>query len=294
MNPLEILSAIPKWKSAAPSQIVDSPAFAAACRLGETPETLRLGAVEGGDTLNLSILFGDIPHVIRLSRSPRFQDLDKVWDSRADVPAPVLLALVEKECGALFQMLENVVRRQLRLVGLADVAGSDAQMLFAQVSDISFALTRSDVVVTALGILRNLDVSNAELRGETFPADEEHAVFALSAADMASLDVGDALLLPEIDGVSSRLVVDRRFVVDETGVSPFSDDDRCRVISAEQRTVTLGDIFDSVDGAGGLVQKAGVAALRQLRLVKNGRTIACGRFDHLGDQPAFIVESRTP
>ena len=72
MKPLEILSAIPKWENATPGQIVDSPAFAMSCRLGETPETLRLGAVEVGDALDLSVLFGDEPHVLRLARSPRF------------------------------------------------------------------------------------------------------------------------------------------------------------------------------------------------------------------------------
>ena len=103
MKPLEILSAIPRWKTATPGQIVDSPAFARACRMGETPETRRLGAVEAGDTLDLSILFGDEPHVLRLARSPRFKELDRIWDGRADVPEPILLALVEKDAGPLLQ-----------------------------------------------------------------------------------------------------------------------------------------------------------------------------------------------
>ena len=291
MRPLEILSSIPKWKNATSAQIVESPAFAVVCRIGEETATLRLGAVEGGDTLDLSVLFGDIPHVLRISRSPRFQELDKVWDSRADVPEQILLALAEKDCGALFQMLENVVRRQMRLVGLAGESASDERMLFAQVSDISFALTRSDAVLTAFGILRNLDVSNEDLRGEAFSAEEEYAAFALSAADMASLAVGDALLLPEVGSASSRLVVDGRFVVGETGVSLFSDDGRCRVVSAEPRTVTLGELFDSADDGSGLVAKPGGAAPGQLRLVQNGKTVACGRFGSVGEQPALIIEA---
>ena len=291
MRPLDVLAAIPKWKNATPAEIVDSPAFAAACRLGEEAATLRFGAVEGGDTLDLSILFGNIPHVLRLSRSPRFQDLDKIWDSRADVPEPILLALAEKECGTLFQMLENAVRRQLRLVGLAESPGQDEQMLLAQVADISFALTRSKAVVGALGVLRNVDISNAELRAETFPSEEEYASFALPASDMSSLAVGDALLLPEFGGASSRLVVDGRFAVGETGVSLFSDAGLCRVVAAEPRTVTLGGLVDSVHDGSGLLQKPDGAKPGQLRLVQNGKTLACGRFDHVGDHPAFIIES---
>ena len=194
MKPLEILVAIPKWATATPDQILDSPAFAMPCRLGEEQVSLRLGAVQPGDTLDLAILFGDEPHSLRLARSPRFPELDKVWDSRADVPEPILLALVEKECGPLLQLLENAVRRQLRLVGLAANSDPDARMVFAQVNDVVFSLTRSETVTAAFGILRHLDFASPELRSETFTAETEYAAFALAAADLASLSVGDALL----------------------------------------------------------------------------------------------------
>ena len=156
MKPLEILVAIPKWAKAKPAEILDSPAFAMPCRLGEEQVSLRLGAVQPSDTLDLAILFGDEQHSLRLARSTRFPELDKVWDSRSDMPEPILLALVEKECGPLLQMLENAVRRQLRLVGLA-ASVADAQTLSVQVNDIVFSLTRSETVTAAFGILRHLN-----------------------------------------------------------------------------------------------------------------------------------------
>jgi len=291
MKPLEILSAIPRWKNATPGQIVDSPAFALACRLGETPETLRLGAVEAGDTLDLSILFGDEPHVLRLARSPRFKELDRLWDSRADVPEPILLALAEKDCGEFFQMLENAVRRQLRLAGLATAGeGSVGGMLLAQVADVTFALTRSDAVVSAIGTLRNLDLSHPSFREETLPAETEFAAFALSAANLTSLAVGDALLLPEIGSIPPRLVVDGRFAVDEKGVSPFADDGRCRILAAEPRVVALGELFDAAENT----SRIEAGAPGQLRLVQNGKTLVNGRLERLGEQPAFVVESPAP
>ena len=288
MKPLEILSAIPKWKDAAPGQIVDSPAFAMSCRLGETPETLRLGAVEVGDALDLSVVFGDEPHVLRLARSPRFKELDGIWDSRADMPEPILLALAEKDCGEFFQMLENAVRRQMRLAGLAPAGEvSGGGMLFAQVADVTFALTRSDAVVSAFGSLRNLDLSHPSFREETLLAETEYAAFALSAANLTSLAVGDALLLPEIGSIPPRLVVDGRFAVDEKGVSPFADDGRCRILAAEPRVVSLGELFDAAENP----RRPEGDAPSQLRLVQNGRTLVNGRLDKVGDQNAFLVES---
>lgn len=289
MKPLEILVAIPKWAKATPDQVLDSPAFAMPCRLGEEQVSLRLGAVQPSDTLDLAILFGDERHSLRLARSARFSELDKVWDSRADMPEPILLALVEKECGPLLQMLENAVRRQLRLVGLA-ASVADAQAVSVQVDDIVFSLTRSETVAAAFGILRHLDLASPDLRAETFASETEFAAFALSPADLASLSVGDALLVPEIGSVPPRLVVDGRFVVDESGVAPFADDGRCRVVAAEMRDVSLGDLFDAAENP----RRVEGEAPGQLRLTQGGKTIAYGRLDRLGEQPAFVIESPAP
>ena len=324
MKPLEILSALPQWAKARPEAIVDSPAFAMHCRLGEEPRVLRRAPVEPAEpeTLALSVAFGDEPHTLCVARSSRFPDLDKIWDSRADIPEPVLLALVEKECGPLFQMLENAVRKQMRLIGLGDASRGDAAAQSEDVGqgsqrilplclaasaetsrdEIVFSLTRSAAVVSALGVLRNLDLTHEAIRSQTLAAEVEYAAFAMPDSDLASIAPGDAVLLPEVGTLAPRRVVDGRFVVDENGVVPYEEDTMCRVRCATERTVSLGELFDASEDSRGDAEAQSAkslcdaAPLRegspvQLRLVKGGKVVAMGRFDRVGDQPALIIES---
>ena len=177
MKPFEIVSSLPQWSGLGPDAIVDLPAFALPCRLGDESATLVLGATHPVETISLSILLESEPHVLSIARSPRFKELDAIWDSRADVPEPILLALVEKDAGPLLQLVENAVRRQLKLVGLAEDEGPDARTLFAQVADIHFSLTRSATVTAAIGNLRNLDFTHETIRSVTLPALTEYAAF---------------------------------------------------------------------------------------------------------------------
>jgi len=289
MKSPEILSAIPRWRTASPEKLLESPAWAMPCRLGDEAETLRVADVKPCDTLDLSVLLDGERHVLSIVDSPRFADLHAMWPSRADVPEQILLALVERECGVLLQLVENAVRRQLKIEGLAP-EGPDGRTLFAQVEDVVFGLTRSPMVEAALGQLRFIDSSHPSVRAETLPAEVEYAAFALPAVDMAALAVGDALLLPEVGSVPPRLVVDGRFAVDGNGVAQFAEDGRCRVVSADTRTAALGELFDAADGTPPAAP-ADCSPLQQLHLVHNGRVIAVGHLDRLGDQSAFLVET---
>lgn len=296
MKPLEILCARPRGVDATPAAILASSAFAMPCRLGDEPAALRLNAVRPSDTLALSVCFGDEPHVLALARSPRFAELDAIWEARADVPDVLLLALVERACGPLFQLLENAVRRQMRLVGLAGEA--DAAALSFRVADVAFTLSRSDTVVAALGTPRNLDPADATLRAVALPAEAEYAAFALSDADGAGLAPGDAVLLPELGACAPRLVVDGRFVADATGVVPYREtaegDVRppVRVRAARPSTLTLGELFDAAEGGLGSGAIPAPAVADALRLVREGRTLATGSLGRVGDQAAFIVETK--
>ena len=321
MKPLEIIAALADHAVASgaslpssPDAILNSPAFAMPCRLGEEQATLCPAEVAPLDTLDLEIAFGDEPHTLSLVRSPAFPELDKVWDARSDVPAPILLALVEKECGPLFQMLENAVRKQLRLVGVEDslrrgAKGAEAQSRAISIclsassaslrenNIITFSLTRSASVVSAFGVLRNLDLSHESIRSVRLSAVVEYASFALPDSDVASLAPGDALLLPEIGSISPRLVVDGSLVIDENGVSQAADDGTFRIRAAEAVEISLGEMMDA---AGELkVEKLKVESSKaescrdgaQLRLVRSGKAVAAGRLGRLGDHPAFLVES---
>lgn len=305
MKPLEILLSLPQWKKATAEALVGSPAFALPCRLGDASVQLRPAPIAPAvsELLALSISFGDEPHTLGLARSPRFPELDKLWDNRAGVPEPILLALVEKECGPLFQLLENAVRKQLRLVGLDNGARSDVaesqpflNLCVAapareetDAAPICFALTRTPTVVAALGVLRNLDLTHEAVRSEQLSAEVEYAAFTMPDADLASLAPGDAVVVSEIGSLPPRWIVDGRFALDGGGVSPFADDALVRVRAAERATLPLGAVLDAAEGKVPDVPAPSDGS--QLRLVRGGRTCATGCLGRVGDQPAFLVES---
>lgn len=298
MKPFEILTALPQWTGVAPDAILDAPAFSMQCRLGEETMSVRhadvLPAVS--EMIALSVFFGDEPHALLIARSPRFTELDKIWDARSDLPEPILLALVEKDCGPFFQMLENAVRRQMRLAGLLESAGGDG-LVFLRASApgsgdgdenaVDFGLTRSAAVVSAFGVLRNLDLSHESIRSLPLSAELEYASFALPYEDRASLAPGDALLLPEIGSTEARLIVDRRFVANSSGVAPFKDDGRLRVVAPETRAMTLGELFDRAENPA----EEKPESPSQLKLAAMGKTVAAGYFGQVASSPAFIVES---
>jgi len=290
MKPFEILSALPQWSRLSAEAIVDSPAFAMPCRLGDETATLVLGAMPPADAISLSITLDDEAYVLSLGRSPRFKELESVWDSRADVPEPILLALVEKDAGLVFQLIENAVHKRLKLVGLGASDSPEARNLVAQVADVVFAITRTPAVVSAIGNLRNLDLSHESIRSTPLRAVAEYAAFALPQSDVAGLEVGDAVLVAEIGTIPPVLVVDGRFTVGEGGVSRHDAGELVRVVDAERKDVTLGDVFDAAESP----RAPDAKPSGPLKLVVGSKTIATGRLDRLGNQPAFVVESANP
>lgn len=294
MKPLEILVGLPPWSVLKPAQILASPAFAMPCRFADQNAVVRLDAPSGADALFLDVRFADEPHVLGIRDSARFESLHALWPYRAETPAPILLALVEKECAPLLQTLENAVRCQLRIAGLADAegaatSGEDGDVLCGRVADVEFSLSRSAAVDEAFGSLRNLDLSHPSVRDTPLDAEVEHAAFALSAADIASLAPGDALFLPEVGSVRPRFIVDNSLAADENGVSPFlRDDTRVRVRDAEPRRISLGTLLDWAQS--GCNETAAPAFA--LRLANSaGRTLASGHREKIAGNTAFVVES---
>lgn len=283
MKPSEIMAALPQWRGAKAADILASPAWAMPCRLGDAQDVMRLDAIRPADVLSLAIRFEDEPHTLGLAPSPRFPELSRLWPSLAEVPEQILLALVERECGPFLQMLENAMRRQLKIDGISkDTPGPESQAIAAHIADITFTLTRSVTLVEAFGQSRYIDLTHPSIRETQLSAECEYAAFALPQEDIDSLATGDALLLPEIGSIKPCLIVDGRFVLDENGVANYSEDALVRVRSVEPRTVTLGELFD------GAAQMPPAAS--PLKLVVSGKTIAIGRLDRLANHPALFVE----
>lgn len=296
MKPLEILAALPKWAKASNDDILSSPAWAMPCRLGSRQCTMRLDAVRPAETLDLAITLESEAHVLGIAPSPAFPELAAVWDSRADVPEPVLLALVEKDCGELLQLLENALRHQLKIAGIARSAdGEGARKVYAQISipdndaPIVFSLDLSPMVTASLGQLRYIDAAHPDIRGSRAAAEVEYASFALSAADMASIATGDALLLPETDTIPPRIIVDKKFSLSEAGVAAWKDEGLLRVCAAEDSSIDLGAIFDMEAGGSSALPKP-PAENAPLRLVQNGKVVATGRFGALAGQRAMFID----
>lgn len=306
MKPFEVLAALPAWANATPAALLDSPAWAMPCRLGDAPCTLRLDAPLPADTLRIALRAGDDAMAIALADTPRHPELHALWASRADVPEAILLALAERECGPLFQLLENSLRRQLRVEGLASgdtpaaPAPLSARILGEDGSELlSFAIDRTPVLEAAWGQLRFVQATHPAVREAILPAETEYAAFSLSPADLAALAPGDALLLPELDsGTVPTLVVDRRFAVAGT-VVPWIDSNLLRVLadippSDPAVTTTVGAVLDAAARTEPPPPPPPPPEGTPLRLVRGTRTVAAGRLERLGAASAFMAESVDP
>lgn len=291
MKASEIIASLPKWANATSEEIVVSPSWMMPCRLGDAPCVMRLDAPRPVDTIDVAVSLEDEAVVLSLVDSPSFSDLHRLWPSRAEVPEQILLALVEKECSPLLQLVENATRRQLKIVGLAKESPADrlcARVISQEGQDVlSFAITATPSIVRTFGRLNFIDSSDSSVRDTPVSSVTELAAFVLPAADIASLTVGDVLLLPEVGTVAPRLIVDGRFVVDGNGVAIFKDDGMLLVMDAEPREITLGEVLDHAKSPSSPTAPTPTA----LKLVSSGRTIAFGRLDRLASQPAFVVES---
>jgi len=291
MKASDIVGSMPKWANATSEEIVTSQAWAMPCRLGDVSCTMRLDAIRPADTLDVAITLEDESHVLSLVDTPRFEDLHRLWSSRADVPEQILLALVERECAPLLQLVENAARRQLKIVGLASEVPEDrfcARICSSEGEDLlSFALTATPSLVRTFGRIAFIDPADPCVRDTVVSAVTEIAAFVLPAADIASIAVGDALLLPEVGTVAPRLIVDGRFAVDGNGVVPYKDDGMLLVLDAEVRDISLGEVLDHAKSP----SSPDAPVPTRLRLVSSGRNIAFGTLGRLAGQNAFIVES---
>ena len=316
MNPLDLLSSLPPFRGWSPAEVLASPAWAMPCRLGsEEGRLVSDGALLPADPLRLAVRFADDPATLALADSPIFPELHALWSSRADVPSPILLALVEKECGPLLQLLENAAGRQLAIDGLADGEAVDGKAFVlrrATGEDLcSFALTLPPAVLESFGALRNLDAAHPSVREQEYSAQIQLAAPVLSSDDLASLAPGDHLLLPEVkpapaespDGQAptcpeATLVVSGLLAAEPAGLSPWTDPGTLRVVLADPATLPLGDLLDLASGA--LDHSSFVtrhSSLREgaaLALLRGPATLAAGRLGAVASQPSFEIETVTP
>ena len=332
MTPLDILSALPPFRDWSPAEVLASPAWAMPCRLGsEEGRLVSDGALLPAAPLRLAVRFADDPATLALADSPIFPALHALWASRADVPAPILLALVEKECGPLLQLLENAAGRQLAIDGLADGEAEGGSGGAAPRSLVpfslrrssgeelcSFALTLPPAVLESFGALRNLDAAHPTVREREYAAQVQLAEPVLATADLEAIAPGAHLLLPEVEPAATSeagsvpeasasglptcptatLIVAGLLAAGPSGLAPWTDPGTLRVVLSDPATLPLGDLLDLASGDldhSSLVARH--SSLREgaaLALLRGPATLAAGRLSTVASQPSFSIETATP
>ena len=320
MNPLDLLSSLPPFRDWSPADILASPAWAMPCRLGSEEGRLVCdGALLPADPLRLAVRFADDSATLALADSPLFPELHALWSARAEVPAPILLALVEKECGPLLQLLENAAGSQLAIDGLAEGETADGKAFALRRATgeelCSFALTLPPAILESFGALRNLDVAHPSVRELALPAVLQLAAPVISSADLESLAPGDHLLLPEVQapaaggsgggeppvGLScpeATLIVSGLLAAAPAGLAPWTDPGTLRVVLSDPATLPLGDLLDLASGATDhsafSIQHTALREGAALALLRGPATLAAGRLGAVAAQPSFEIETTAP
>lgn len=278
MKPIDLLSALDEFAGLGPQAILSHPAWGVSVPWGGGTATLRADAVAPVETFNLSVRFGNDSCTLGLTPSAAFPELSRLFPVRGDVPQPILLAVVEKEAGPFLQMLENVIRRELSVQGLAEAPAVDARAFRVVAADgtdaVTFSLTLSEAMLGELGDLRHLDSAHPSIAEAKVSMEVAYAVFDLSAEEESGLAAGDYLLLPEMSAEKPGRVCM------PGSISP----DRLRVIAAERVDIPFATALqDDLHCA--------PVGTDDLLLMKGASRIASGRLSRLGEQPAFAVEA---
>ena len=228
MDANELLREWPEWSKANAARVLASPAWRLETQFdGKDARLVRVDSLAADATVVLDVRLDDEPHVLAIEPTPLFPDLTLLKGRCSDLPKEVLLALVEKECGVLFQFVEEIAKRRLSIAGLS--AAPIPQTAFS-VSDeggeVRFALDLSPEMAQRLGVLANLDVTHPSIRNLTREAFACHGEWTLNEAELAALSVGDCLVPDE--GFEPRWLLEVpadervRALADEKGVLSFA------------------------------------------------------------------------
>ena len=257
MKPTEILALLPGFGDAKASDILDSPAWKMPCRYAENPANLIRDTEEIASPLSLDIEIGDERHVLRIAKNVAFSELAILWDKFQAVPDTIILALVEKECGALLQTIENTMRKTVKLAGLAEMdeapnAGFSLTAAESGQEQVRFSISVSEGLVTSLGVLRNIDTSCECVRSCKAEAVEIVSRPMLNTDDLVRIAPGNFVLMPEFSpdaGESpAELEICGKIHLGKDGANRVTPAVGPEIRDAEAREMSLGEIFDIADG----------------------------------------------
>ncbi len=198
MDAAELLKTWPDWEHASLETVLTSPAWRMPVRYGETAATLVRAAAVPDDSIPLAVTFDGTPAVLALADSSLCPDLHLLWSRRADLPPALVLALVEKECGDLFALLEKAARRQFGVTGLAEAAPARPYAFAVEglSAPLAFALELPAELLPVFGDLACLDPAHPSIRGATREIWADYGTLAMTDDELAALAPGDFLLCP--------------------------------------------------------------------------------------------------
>ena len=272
----ELLRRWPGWSKANAERVLASPAWRLETRFGGSPARLvRVAALDDAASVVLDVRLDDDPHVMAVEPTPTFPDLELLRGRLASLPKEVLLALVEKECGLLFQFVEELAKRRLSVAGISGgPAPRTAFSVSGEAGEAKFAFDLTSEMEQRLGILANLDVGHPSVRGLTREAVACHGEWTMSDEEVASLSAGD-VLVPE-DGFAPRWLVDEP-----------KEDEMARAVSGEKGVLTFAQIAD--DALPPMPEPAALSLVRRgrplaaLSPVRLGLAATAFRVDVVGD-----------
>lgn len=277
MTALDMLANWPGWDRKTADELLASPAWSMIVRYGDAEMRMRRSGTAPRDVIGLRISLDGEEHFLGIGDREAFPDLNMLWSEKKRLPDALVLALVEKECGNLLQLLENAIRRQLKVIGLADV-GERMQAQGFEVVDTNgkvvlfFSLTLSSMVKEALGDVANIDTAHSEIRALEMPAIVSYASFSLNEEEAKGIATGDYLLLPETKNLAGA-----KWLLNEV-----PKDGRFYVIADRDEAIQFGALADGV--------LPPLPKPERLALVRDNKRIAVGSFVQIGRENAFAIE----
>ncbi len=249
----------PTWAKANAETVLASPAWRMPVSYDGRDALLLPGGADepAGGELLLDVAFDDESCTLGLGDAELFPDLHLLWAKREALDQNLLLALAEKECGELFQTLEDALRRQFSVKGFAPpsvLAGKARRFrLAADGAEIPFSLTLTPALTLEFGRLANLDPAHETIRALERSAWPDYGTLLLTDDELAAARPGDFLLLPEHPAAA------------EWRILPPADE-AIHLRGAEDAMVTFAQLAD-----GKLPPAPAMAAVK---LVRGARTLA--------------------
>lgn len=266
LEPEELLRQWPDWRKTSADKVLASPAWRMEVTFARQKDRLVVDHEGEADEIYLSVTLDETPHVLGIRDSERYPDLHLLWTKKATLDRNIVLALIEKECGALFVLLEHVFGHELKVTGLSEEAPAGHRVAF-KTSVYAFSIDMSSEMRLALGDLSYLDPRHDSIRAMTRRARADYAVFTLTEEAIATLAEGDVVPLGA-DYLSSAT----------WNLEGFSEKE-IHVVGAEDISLRFADFADDT------LPK--VESSDRLLLVKGDRTLAEGELFDLGGVPCF-------